>query len=109
MFRWILLFAVVLAGQASAQMYERINYRDDDPFVFCTQGLKRVDKCWVPIPPYTGQYVLTGICRPPNKYGRNWDKDDTQSLQEYVRICPHAETSGGWDGPGRPESTPTEH
>lgn len=109
------LLAVGASAQQGSGFYEPIRYRDNDPFVFCTQGPSikmgeiQSPACWLPRPPYTGQYMLTGGCNPPNKYGRDWDQADTDSLQQYIRICPHAIDSGQWEGEGRPESTPREH
>ena len=86
-----------------------LRFRAGDPFLFCTQGLKIPDPCWRPLPPYTGNYTLTGACDPPNTYGRSWTADDSESLLQYSRICPQAITSGAWKGQAPPESTPFEH
>lgn len=97
----------LLAWPAIAQ--GDLRFRASDPFVFCTQGLKIPDPCWRPLPPYIGQSTLTGVCDPPNPYGRSWTADDTESLAEYERICPEAVDSGAWKGHTPPESTPFEH
>lgn len=110
-----ILLTTVLTVRASDGFYEKIRYRQNDPYVFCTQGPSirhgeiRSPACWKPIPPYLGQWMYTGGCRPPNQYGRNWDQADHDSLAQYQRICPKAEASGGWQGPGRPELTPIDH
>jgi len=110
--RWILIAALVMPCALTAQeaFYKQIHYRDNDPFLFCTKGMKIWDPCWIPIPPYTGQWMYTGICRPPNKYGRSWTQDDRQALDELEEICPAAQQSGGWDGRGgRSDKTPYSH
>ena len=103
-----LLFTLwLVALPASAQ--NDLSFRAGDPFVFCTQGLNIADPCWRPTPPYTGSYVLTGACDPPNSYGRSWTSDDSQSLAQYRAICPQAKASGTWSGDAPPDSTPFEH
>lgn len=90
----------------------RLTYRDSDPFLFCTKGQNpRINPapCWTPIPPYTGAYILMPYCRPPNPYGKDWTDDDTQSLAEYLQVCPRGEQPGRWNGQGRPEQSPTDH
>jgi hypothetical protein len=99
----------MLALPAIAQ--EDLRFRAGDSFVFCAQGLKIPDPCWLPVPPYTGgnNYKLTGVCDPPNLHGRSWTADDTESLAQYQRICAQAIDSGAWKGHAPPESTPFEH
>jgi len=109
-----LLVAVLLSVRldAAPKYYERLMYRFDDPFVFCTQGQDRnrnPNPCWKPVSPYTGAFIWMPHCRPPNPYGVDWTQDDWASYFTYVRVCPFAEDSGSWDGPGRPESTPFTH
>lgn len=107
--------AMISVVQAGDGFYEKIRYRQDDPFVFCTQGPSirhgeiRSPACWKPVAPFLGQWVYTGGCNPPNQYGRNWDQADHDSLDQYKRICPKGEQYGGWQGPGRPEMTPIDH
>lgn len=107
---WILLFIVTLSFSVSSQgFYESIRYRANDPFVFCTQGQKTPDKCWWPITPYLGQYVMNPDCDPPDPEGKPWTAADTDSLKQYLEICPQAKTSGGWKGTTAPEMTPFAH
>ncbi|MGY0505709.1 hypothetical protein [Luteimonas sp. e5] len=122
---WIIISLLAIAGlfaadqiaaqQSGGGFYEKIRYRDNDPMLFCTEGPSiqmreiRAPACWKPIPPYTGQWVYTGGCRPPNKYGRRWDRADKDSLSQYQRICPRVLESGDWQGPGRPDITPKRH
>lgn len=113
----LLIAALLLAAQAAqAQQtgevgtqkgYELgLTYREGDPYLFCTEGQgwkKNPTQCWVPIPPYNGgtSWMYTGICRPPNYYGKQWTDDDTRSLAEYQTICSQREVSseyGGYDG-----------
>jgi hypothetical protein len=109
MFFFVALMACVSA-QAGQGMYEKLNYRNDDPFVFCTQGQDTWDTCWKPIPPYTGAWIYTGICDEPNPKGRSWYQRDRDSLSQYMRVCPNAIDSGSWDGRGgAPENTPGPH
>ena len=96
-----------LALPAIAQ--DDLRFRTGDPFVFCTQGLKIPDPCWHPLPPYTENYTLTGVCDPPNIHGRSWTADDSESLAQYLSICHQAIDSGAWKGQTPPESTPFEH
>lgn len=105
---WIALAGLLFSASAAAQ-YDTIHYRDNDPFVFCHYGMKIPDPCWVPMPPYTGAWMYTGICDPPNEYGREWTKDDTQALQELERICAMTSSSGSWQGSGTGENSPYSH
>ena len=118
--RRILLAGMALAitsgsVMADKQPYERLRYRQDDPFVFCKQGPSiehneiQSPKCWVPLPPYTGAWTVTYLCRPENYYGaRNWQQADYDSLNHYLSVCPKAHTSGDWKArgsQGAPENT----
>lgn len=97
---------------AQSGSYERLQYRDDDPFVFCTQGQDpRINPapCWKPLPPYTGNYMMMPYCRPPNPYGKDWTQDDWNSLRQYLSVCSRAITPGSWEGQVRPEQTPHTH
>lgn len=93
----------------SSGYYQSLDYRADDPFVFCTQGQKNPDKCWIPVEPYLGQFVAMWYCDPPNYWGKSWTSDDYASLAQYVSTCPMAGTSGGWEGKGTPEDSPVTH
>lgn len=107
---WMFASCVLLSSSAAAQQgYELLRYRANDPFVFCTQGQRTPDKCWWPVAPYLGQYVMNPACDPPDPYGKSWTAADTDSLSQYLEICPQAETSGDWRGPGAPEMTPFAH
>lgn len=112
---WIGLVIVLVSFNAVAQSggtgyYEQLQYRDNDPFVFCTQGRKEKDKCWIPLPPYTGNFMAMPYCNPPNTYsGKSWTQDDWNSYYQYLRVCPRAINSGRWDGTGKPEETPNSH
>lgn len=107
-----LLVLFDLSAQSTSGYYQRLHYRMDDPFVFCTQGqdIKRNPMpCWKPMPPFTGAYMMMPYCRPPNPYGKDWTQDDTNSLRQYLSVCPQAITSGRWEGAGRPEYAPISH
>lgn len=90
--------------------YSPLSYRKDDPFLFCTKGQdpqKNPAPCWRPIPPFTGEYMMMPYCKPPSyPYGKDWTQDDIKSLQEYIVVCPNAESSGAWEGGGMPETSP---
>jgi hypothetical protein len=104
------LAAVAVHAQDSGPYYKAFEFRDTDPFLFCTKGMDIPDPCWVPIPPFTGQSVLTGICDPPTQYGRSWTQSDHDGLTRLEEICPHAQTSGDWDEKGGdPAMTPHKH
>lgn len=105
------LLLLLLPAVQAPDSYETLPYRDNDPFVFCTQGHEqhRARMCWQPLPPFTGQWMPTGVCRPENTYGRPWTARDRHALQLYLRVCPGAGQSGPWQGRGRPEQTPHRH
>jgi hypothetical protein len=107
----IFFIALLLCTGAHAYQYVDLGtLRANDPFVFCRYGQKIPDPCWVPIAPYTGQWMYTGFCDEPNEYGRPWTSEDRQALSLYEQTCHLAKESGSWDGRhGSPESTPTEH
>ncbi len=97
---------------AEGGYYSPLSYRSNDPFVFCTQGQDRQvnpTPCWIPMPPYTGAFMVMPYCVPVNPYGMQWSADDTKSFQEYLRVCPAALSSGRWEGSGRPETSPFQH
>ena len=118
----ILLIALACASatalaQGGSGYYKKLSFRKDDPFVFCRQGPSiqqgeiSAPACWKPIPPYTGAWTPTFLCKPENKYGaRRWKQADYKSLNEYLEVCPHAGPKGGaWEGQGRPEDSPFTH
>ena len=107
---WTVLLLLGFAFPAAAQMTVA-PYRDNDPFVFCTYGyqINPVLACWVPLPPFTGNFMLTGVCDPPNTYGRPWTPWDTQALTLYETVCPIAMKPGAWAGPGTGEQAPIPH
>lgn len=109
---WIAMLALGFALPATAQVMSVAPFRDNDPFVFCTQGyeLTVAQECWTPLPPYTtGDYMLTGICDPPNYYGRSWTDRDWTALYLYETVCPIAVVPGAWMGVGTGAQAPVEH
>ncbi|MBS0451784.1 MAG: hypothetical protein JSS14_10765 [Proteobacteria bacterium] len=102
---WIALATTLAAGA------QELRYRSNDPFVFCRYGYKEnvLEACWVPAPPYTGAFTLTGVCDPPNEDGRPWNNEDHDAQNQYLAICPQAVTSGEWKGPGDGTETPFKH
>lgn len=107
----LLVMLCSTAWSAMAQSpQEHLRYRNDDPFVFCTEGQKDPGKCWVPLPPYTtGAYMTMPYCQPINPYGKPWTPQDYDSLGQYQRVCPLALKSGGWTGKKPANMSPTEH
>lgn len=109
-----LVVLVLLSFRLDAQQgyYGKLTYRYNDPFLFCTKGQDRKMNpapCWIPMYPYTGNFMLMPYCRPPNPYGKDWSQDDTKSYQEYLTTCPQAMSSGRWKGPGQAETSPFQH
>lgn len=108
---WMVLLLLGFALPAGAQMTVA-PYRDNDPFVFCTQGYEITPAmmCWIPLPPYTGgTWMFTGLCDPPNYYGRPWTARDTQALFLYETVCPIAIKPGAWTGPAPSNVVPFVH
>ncbi|WP_413623784.1 hypothetical protein [Luteibacter sp. Lutesp34] len=109
----IFLIAIAYAPSLLAQdsgFYKTIPYRDNDPFVFCTEGLKGWNKCWFPVDPANGTFMYTGVCDEPNPKGRSWSFEDRDSLRLYQMVCPMAVQSGEWDGKGgSPDNSPHPH
>jgi hypothetical protein len=103
------LAAVLCTGVHAQGFYQALQHRANDPFVFCTYGQKIAIPCWKPLPPFTGNWMFTGACNPPNQYGRSWTNDDIQAFAEYLTACPQAMTSGDWNGNGDGTSVPVPH
>jgi hypothetical protein len=104
--------ALGLAFPAAAQVVSVAPFRGNDPFVVCTQGYEMTiaQECWVPLPPYTtGAYLYTGVCDPPNEFGRSWTHRDVLALQIYLSACPGAMMPGVWIGPGTGAQWPFVH
>jgi len=106
------MIAILLSGvgvHARAAGDDRINFRDNDPFLFCSDGqINKATRCWAPVYPFQGQYVIMPYCH-PNPKGKPWSLADKRSLQEYMRICPKSEQPGGWEGLTPPNVTPHVH
>lgn len=125
---WILaiMLGVQFTALADTPIYQRLACRDDDPFVFCTQGCKGKDKNWIPMSPESGTWMpapvpgtygycpiaTTATC-PANVYPYviflPWTQTGVEAVYQYMAICPRAHDTGPWEGPGRPESTPYDH
>src|ERR1700755_1341940 len=108
----IILLALLYAPTVLAQdsgFYETIRYRDNDPFTFCTEGLKGWNKCWIPLDPGSGTFLYTWECDEPNPKGRDWTFEDRDSLSQYQRICPKAAQAGRWKGRGSGANNPYPH
>lgn len=125
-------FLLLLVAQANAQ--NQIGYRkdskQDDPFVFCTEGWKRngnwSNTAWNPVSPFTGGMAWIPHFLPwcpvphpnntkcPVSFGwiqpRPWTKDDWQGYLKYEAVCPDGVTPGDWDGNGgKAKDSPTRH
>lgn len=107
--KWMFLAAAFCTAANAQGFYQELQHRTNDPFVFCTYGQRILVPCWKPLPPFTGNWMLTGACNPPNQYGRSWTNDDTQAFAEYLTVCPQAMTSGDWNGNGDGTSVPIPH
>lgn len=106
----MIFIALMFCATAQAQQQELGDLRANDPFVFCRYGQKIKDPCWIPIAPYTGQWVYTWLCDEPNEDARSWTGEDREALRLYMVVCREAKDSGTWDGRnGSPESSPFEH
>lgn len=92
-------------------------FRDDDPFLFCTAGMKERPRAWNPVEPITAQWVVTPgycpfpmtTCPYPFSALKGWSMREIIGLQRYVSVCPAGENRGRWDGKGRPENSPHSH
>lgn len=90
-------------------------FRDDDPFLFCTDGMKERPRAWNPLVPTAGTWFPTpGYCvvpatNCPYRYGKDWSQREVDGVFLYMRVCPAAKQQGRWDGPGRPENSPHSH
>ncbi|PKV11482.1 hypothetical protein CVO74_18190 [Xanthomonas prunicola] len=115
---WILV--LFFAGQAEIQaqsVYEKLVCRDNDPFVFCTQGCKGADKNWIAIDPISGTTApMLGYCVQPSlsvcckgPYCGPWTQTGIDAYYQYKRICPKAMKRGSWNGKRPPENVPHDH
>lgn len=91
------------------------SFRDDDPFLFCSDGMKERPRAWNPLAPAMGTWYPTpGYCAVPATscpyvYGINWTQREIDGVYLYMRVCPAAKRKGNWEGGGRPENTPHNH
>ena len=117
------LFFVSSVLLASPPMYEsHSEYRDNDVFLFCSDGLKK-PRAWMPLDPITAQWTAEPTyCPIPHdggecplcvhNYGvhfQSWTHNDYDAWQKWMRICPRGDEEGKWEGQGRPENTPHSH
>lgn len=130
----ILLIALACASSSAMAQYKEIRspnsgelYRDDDVFVFCTQGRKPEFKAWKPIHAGTATWMpLYNHCPIPHdpsvitdcpantQYYRflNWKQDDWDAYVLYTTVCPWGGMQGkkgDWQGDGNPENSPHNH
>ena len=120
--RSLLIFAVItVVGTVrggDTPYYEQIRFRDNDPFVFCTQGIKDNPRAWSPDQPIRALWRLTpGYCPVPSTGTcpvypytfKSWSQNDFNALRQYMSVCPQAEKEGRWRGKGKPENSPYSH
>jgi hypothetical protein len=113
-----LYLGMQITALADKGVYRDLVCRDNDPFVFCTQGCKGQDKNWTPIKPIAGSwraergycpYPTTGKCCFGYVCFRPWTQTAVAAVYQYMDICPAAEQEGDWTGSERPESVPYDH
>jgi hypothetical protein len=95
--------------------------RDDDPFVFCTYGLRKTAPAWKPITPASLDYMpQPGFCPYPvlspapccigNVCFRAWPAEDYYAYTQLrTTVCPAGIESGSWEGEGDGTKDPTSH
>lgn len=124
---WILAILLGMQGVALADQpgkYARLVCRDDDPFVFCTQGCKGQDYNWKPVgdPTKGGWQPVNGYCPipvialncqvGPYRLGRDWTQTAYVAWFQYMEVCKWPHEEGKWearDGQGNPEDEPYSH
>lgn len=90
----LMITPAIGAGSAS-QSYYLPTGRSNDPFVFCTEGVR--EDGWVAVNP------LTGTWTPVSQYvNYRW-------IPTYVYICPKALGQGQWTGAGSGSMVPFFH
>lgn len=113
--KFLLLAGLACPAAAVAQVGEQgLIWRGGDPFVFCRYGLDQDPKAWMPVPNYATSLpmITPGYCPGPMPYCQvsiGWSPTEIQAYFDYLRICPQAEDSGRWNGPGDGTQTPTRH
>ncbi len=112
----VLALMLAAASGASAQVGEQgLLWRAGDPFVFCRYGLDQTPRAWFPMPDYARSMpgITPGYCPGPTpncgNWGQGWSMTEIQAYLLYLRICPQAERSGDWDGPGDGTTLPFRH
>lgn len=78
---------------------ETLRYRTNDPFLFCTRGQINDDKYWWPLPPYTGAYIMSPACDPPNTYGMK-----SIAISAALVACLYAPLAWSQCAPGVPSA-----
>lgn len=111
----VTLSALLFSTQAQGQTGEQgLLWRDGDPFVFCRHGMKHTPRAWIPVPDYTRTppTPTPGYCPWPTPfcyYQTGWSWDEIFAYYAYLQICPQAERSGRWQGPGDGTRSPYSH
>ncbi|MGY0505430.1 hypothetical protein [Luteimonas sp. e5] len=90
-------------------------FRDNDPFLFCTQGMRERPRAWNPLKPSLGLWIVTpGYCIVPSTscpypYSISWSQREVDGERLYRTVCPAAMREGAWEGEGQPDRTPWVH
>ncbi|TLX20866.1 hypothetical protein [Thermomonas fusca] len=92
-------------------------FRDDDPFLFCDDGMKERPRAWNPVSPAQGIWAPTPgycpyplqTCPYPLTMLKGWSQREIDGVYLFMRVCPAAGGTGKWEGNGRPENTPHSH
>jgi hypothetical protein len=95
--------------------------REDDPFLFCTKGMKKSNPAWKPDSPASAGYIPQthkGWCPHPTTstccYGkvcfRPWPQEDYDAYTKLrVVVCPAGQKAGKWEGQGDGSKVPHDH
>lgn len=124
---WMVLLAIGVSGSVLAEndITIKLECRDDDPYVFCTQGCKGQHKNWVPTNPGTTAWMAvgnycpwpsTGPCCIGNYCWTPWTQTAFTEWIKFMNICGvdrhHGGNASDWvpeNGQGNPEDEPVSH
>ena len=92
-------------------------FRDNDPFLFCTAGMRERPRAWNPVNPRLGLWAPTpGWCPYPMRRCPypltaliGWTQREIDGVQLYMRVCPANGGEGRWQGNGRADQSPHRH
>ena len=118
-----LLSVPALAWADQPGKSQTLRWRDNDPFVFCTQGIKDQDRSWKPIDPISGTYFpIPPYCPIPAAPNTEcpvypytylaWTQNSWDAFRDYQSVCKWPHRTGKWtrrNGQGNAEDTPYSH